>query len=456
MTDAVYVFAPGERLTDDSTGAPIIGGTVYFYDAGTTNPKTVYASADLDQGDNPAPLGTSVVTDSLGYPTSDGTTRTLIYVGTSPYKVVAKDADGNTVFTHDDIPGAVVSTSSGDVAVTALFPVVTKSLDYAVLAADQNTTFLVNCSSAKVTLTLPSATDTDIPNGFKIKVQHAGSGNQAVVVVKSGSGQSISEGTKTYGGASFALSLNGEDCEITADGGNWRVVSHTAPFIKKSQGIIPIADRAATSPGSPVAGSIYLLTGTGGSFSTFTAGDLALYTGAGWVNFTPYTDCGWVAFVQDENLNYQFQDSAWVSETATSTFGGTVKVSTQAIQETATATDTAVLVGHQQFHPSAAKWWLKSAVSAGTPAVSASYNNTSITDNGDGNLTATIATDFSSANWVCLALCMGPVNSQGRVALVVDSGQASGSVTLTCLTLGSSAPSQTDPTSWYLDGFGDQ
>ncbi len=456
MTDAVYVFAPGERLTDDSTGAPIIGGTVYFYDAGTTNPKTVYASADLDQGDNPAPLGTSVVTDSLGYPTSDGSTRTLVYVGTSPYKVVAKDADGNTVFTHDDIPGAVVSASSVDVAVTATFPVVTKSLAYTVLAADQNTTFLVNCSSANVTLTLPSATDSNIPNGWKIKVQHAGSGNQAIVVVKSGSGQSISEGTKTYGGGSFALSLNGEDCEITADGGNWRVVSHTAPFIKKSQGIIPIADRAATSPGSPVAGSIYLLTGTGGSFSAFTTGDLALYTGAGWVNFTPYTDCGWVAYVQDENLYYRFMDSAWVVETATTSIPGTIKTATQAVQETSTATDTAVTPATQQFHPSAAKWWLKSSVSAGTPAVSASYNNTSITDSGAGDLTVTIATDFSSANWSCLATVMGPDTTQGRAAFLLDGTQAAGAVEFLCYTLGSSSPSKTDPTTWNFAGFGDQ
>jgi hypothetical protein len=456
MTDSAYVFAPGERLTDDSTGAPIIGGTVYFYDAGTTNPKTVYASADLDQGDNPALLGTSVVTDSLGYPTSDGSTRTLVYVGTSPYKVVAKDADGNTVFTHDDIPGAVVSASSVDVAVTATFPVVTKSLAYTVLAADQNTTFLVNCSSANVTLTLPSATDSNIPNGWKIKVQHAGSGNQAIVVVKSGSGQSISEGTKTYGGGSFALSLNGEDCEITADGGNWRVVSHTAPFVKKSQGIIPIADRAATSPGSPVAGSIYLLTGTGGSFSAFTAGDLAFYTGAGWVNFTPYTDCGWVAFVQDENLYYRFMDSAWVVETATTSIPGTIKTATQAVQETSTATDTAVTPATQQFHPSAAKCWLKSTVSTGTPAVSASYNITSITDTGQGDLTVTIATDFSGSHWSCEMSCQGPVNTQGRAVWMPDFGQAGGTVEIICYTLGSSSPVASDPTCWYFAGFGDQ
>ena len=31
--------------------------------------------------------------------------------------------------------------------------------------------------------------------------------------------------------------------------------------------------------------------------------------------------------------------------------------------------------------------------------MTASYNNTSITDNNQGDIAATIATDFSSANW---------------------------------------------------------
>ena len=49
--------------------------TIYFYDAQTTNPETVYADADLT-----ASLGL-VVTGFQGYPTTNGITRTLIYVG---------------------------------------------------------------------------------------------------------------------------------------------------------------------------------------------------------------------------------------------------------------------------------------------------------------------------------------------------------------------------------------
>lgn len=441
MTDSVYVLPPGERLTDDSTGAPISGATLYFYDAQTTTPKTVYADADLT-----VELGTSVVTDSLGYPTSDGAARTLIYVGTARYKFVAKDAAGNTLFTHDDIPGAVVSASSVDVSVTATFPVVTKSLDYAVVAADQNSTFLINCSSADVMVTLPSAVD--VGNGFAVKVQHAGSANQAIIVVKSGSGQNIYEGTKTYGGASFALALNGEDCEVVSDGGNWRVTSHTPPFIKLAQGIIPVVSRVSTSPASPQAGDIYLLTGVGGDFSTFTSGDLAQYTGAGWINWTP--KAGWRVWVAGESLYYSYISSAWAAEGATTSQTGTVVLADSPTMETATDLSKAVTPGRQHMHPGHPKVWGNATVSSGTPTLQSSYNMTSITDSGTGNLSMTIATDFSSAQYASLI----SVANDGVANVVqygsVTAGSFSGQVQR------SSSEASNDPAGWSWEALGDQ
>jgi len=449
MTDSTYVFPPGERITDDSTGAPISGATIYFYDAQTTNPKPVYADADLT-----ASLGTSVVTDSQGYPTTNGITRTLIYVGTAPYKIVIKDSSSNTVATHDNIPGAVVSASSSDVAVTASFPVVTKSLNYTVVKDDQNSLFKINCSSGDVTLTLPSAVA--MGNGWCIRVQHAGSANQAILATVSS--QLISEGSKSFS-TGYALALNGEDIELRSDGGNWNVVSHTSPFVKLAQGIIPITDRLSAPPVSPQHGALYLLTASpSGAWSTFSQHDIVQYHGgsAAWVNFTPYTDCGWVAYVADENITYQFIDSAWVASTATNSFAGRLKTATQAVQEAATATDTAVTPATQQSHPSSPKWWLKATVSGGTPSVADSYNNTSITDANQGVLTATIATDFSSANWACHITCQGPDTTQGRAGWVYDSSQTAGAITGLCYTLGSSSPSNTDPSAWYLSGLGDQ
>jgi hypothetical protein len=72
--------------------------------------------------------------------------------------------------------------------------------------------------------------------------------------------------------------------------------------------------------------------------------------------------------------------------------------STQADQETSTSTTTYVSPGRQQFHPSSCKAWVK-FTSITTTAINASYNITSVTDNGNGDTTITIATDFSGADY---------------------------------------------------------
>jgi len=75
-------------------------------------------------------------------------------------------------------------------------------------------------------------------------------------------------------------------------------------------------------------------------------------------------------------------------------------LATQAQQETGTATTVWVSPARQQYHPSAAKAWIRCDM-AGT--INSSYNITSITDSGTGVVTITIATDFSSANWCPVA-----------------------------------------------------
>jgi hypothetical protein len=58
--------------------------------------------------------------------------------------------------------------------------------------------------------------------------------------------------------------------------------------------------------------------------------------------------------------------------------------------------------GNQQYHPSAAKGWVRFN-GTGTVAIAASYNVSSITDNGVGDWTVNWTTAFSSANYgVCI------------------------------------------------------
>lgn len=107
MADAVAVFTPGQRLVDTS-GVPFASCEVYFYEAGSTTPKLVYADADLATS-----LGSVIYTDSAGYPvTSSGSTaKTLVYTDTNAYKITIT-SDGLTIAEHDNVKGAVVASGT--------------------------------------------------------------------------------------------------------------------------------------------------------------------------------------------------------------------------------------------------------------------------------------------------------------------------------------------------------
>ena len=74
-------------------------------------------------------------------------------------------------------------------------------------------------------------------------------------------------------------------------------------------------------------------------------------------------------------------------------------MATQALQEAGTSITTIVTPGRQQFHPSAAKVWVVFGWVANVPTVIGSYNLTSLTDEGVGDVTFVFATDFSGATY---------------------------------------------------------
>lgn len=69
---------------------------------------------------------------------------------------------------------------------------------------------------------------------------------------------------------------------------------------------------------------------------------------------------------------------------------------TQAEMEAASSTSVYVSPGRQHHHPGSAKGWVKCDTAAG---VNASYNVTSVTDNGTGDVTVNWDTDFSTADY---------------------------------------------------------
>jgi hypothetical protein len=133
--------------------------------------------------------------------------------------------------------------------------------------------------------------------------------------------------------------------------------------------------------------------------------------------------------------------------------GGTA--ASQAEMETATATNVYVSPGRQQYHPSSPKYWV-SATTITTTAIIGSYNVTSLTDNGTGDTTVTIATDFSDITYasVCCAsgdgssslLCMA--NTTGITYSAPTVGAAR--FTINNVSIGAS------DSHFYVVGFGDQ
>lgn len=120
---------------------------------------------------------------------------------------------------------------------------------------------------------------------------------------------------------------------------------------------------------------------------------------------------------------------------------------TQSDMETGTSTSLVSTPGRQHFHPGHPKFWAWVSQSGATPSLTTSYNVTSITDTGTGQLTVTIDTDFSSANWCCVATSANGTNATA----MTQNTKAAGSV-LVMHNGGSNDPSA----GWNVLGLGDQ
>lgn len=104
---ANIMFSPKFHV-DDSTGAPLASGKVYFYEAGTSTPKDTYNAASAAPGtENANPL------------TLDSRGEATVY-GVGSYKVVVKDSLDNTIYTVDNysISGTVDTADIANGAVT--------------------------------------------------------------------------------------------------------------------------------------------------------------------------------------------------------------------------------------------------------------------------------------------------------------------------------------------------
>ena len=178
MTDAANVLSILDYIT--SAGEPVSGGSIEFYQAGTSTARTVYSDSALTVS-----LGTIVYTDSEGFPvsTQGGSTRVSIYTGTAAYKVIVKNSAGTTLFTRDNIPGALDTSGFTTTSALAKFPVSAKTAAYTITTSDRGYLFNANPTGGTFVMTLPSAVTAG--DNFAVGVRHNGTANQVTLATVS-------------------------------------------------------------------------------------------------------------------------------------------------------------------------------------------------------------------------------------------------------------------------------
>ncbi len=397
MVDAVAVFPPGFRLLD-ANGDPVSGGTISFYNAGTSAPRTVYSDLGLSTS-----LGAVVYTNSDGVPVaSEGSsTAVMVYTGSTAYKIIFKDGSGTTLFggAFDNIKGALDTSTFLTTGSTSTLtqPVISKTGNYTVVAADRSKLIECNTTGGQFTLTLTAAAT--LGDNWSVKIRNSGTANQFILAAS----QNIAFEGQTFTARAFQI---GEAAEIICDGTGFKLVGYTPPLMaSRDPGIIRIADRVTSDP-SATAGARYIVQTGYGSYAT---GDIIESNGSTFNKYTPPTDCGWLAYVQDEDAIYQFQASAWAQiipiPAASDTLAGRIELAVQSEMEAATDVARAVVPGRQHFHPVVAK--AQGKVNSSGTQVGVGYNIASTTRTSTGVFTITMTNAMASTDYGVIATVVG-------------------------------------------------
>lgn len=174
-------FPTGQEL--DNNGDPLSGGTVEFYEAGTSTPKTAYSSEDESVA-----LANPFTLDSNG--------RGEIWLGSGAYKIVLKDSLGNTIDQRDDVVGVALGEAvSYDVTTnTTITSVYNNSRIYA---------------NGSLTLSLLAAADAG--DGFEFIVKNIGSND---VIIDPDLSETIDD-------ASTLTLKEGRSVRVMCDGDEW-------------------------------------------------------------------------------------------------------------------------------------------------------------------------------------------------------------------------------------------
>jgi hypothetical protein len=276
---------------------------LHFFDAGTSNTRTVYSNYGLSTS-----LGVTVTCDSGGFPTSDGSSKVEIYTGNTPYKVVLKDSSANTIWTLDNVIAALDTSSFlTDPDIVPSNPVTNSSSNQAPVVGDKGNFYNLNCSGGDITVTFDDSAT--LGDGWFIYVRHDGTANQILFLAD---GSELFKIGGHAGVGAFAATQRGETYKVNCDGTGFKV-EQTSPALFNTTGVIVVADRLSTPASSPQAGARYIVgSAPTGAWSGFAEFDIAEASGQStWFKITPPTNSGWIAYVQDEARHYFHYTSGW-------------------------------------------------------------------------------------------------------------------------------------------------
>lgn len=473
MAKAIRFFHKGTTMFDGSSIAA--GYQLFQYQAGTTTKANTYT--DINKGtanSNPMTLN------------ADGRLDQDIYIDQSMKFVLATVAAG-------DPPTGSEWTVDNALSLEQLWTTVSKSASYQTVESDRDKLISVDATSGAATITLLAAATAG--DGFMLAVKKIDSSGNAVII-DGNSSETID------GAATLSLSNQYEVALLISNGTSWSVINSAA-----TQSTTFTADNATntavtnvitlqhTTSGTPTngIGTGILFNSESGDESPSNFGTLAFVSddvtagsedtylllqnrtaGAALANAYKFkrTGVGNALFTQANTSERTYTlpdaDLAFTYSGGKASFAGTltgnrtytlpdndftfVQPATQAEMETATSTTTAVSPGRAQNHPGVCKMWASISVSGGTPSLDGSYNVTSITDTSAGNVTVTIATDFSSAVYCAIAQAVTAGGAAHSAS--VKTGQAAGS--LVVRTMLTSSGADTDNINLVVGAWGDQ
>lgn len=297
MTDAIRVLPPGWRALD-ANGAILSGASLEFYNAGTTNGRTVYSDDGLSTS-----LGDTVACNAGGYPVS-GSNRVLIYTGTGQYKIILKNAAGVEQWTHDNIRGAL-DTSNFQTISNVTDSVNAVSANRTIATTDRDRLYNVDSSGASRTITLLSAVTAG--NGFRVGIRHNGTANS--VTIRAAATQTING----IGSQSSAITLHGrgETVWLVSDDVGWTIAQHVPPFLARNTSTTVIEAIRQSPPSSPAVGSRYIVSSNpSGTWSTIAVHTVVEADGlGGWIQYP--AQIGWSAFNKTDDTEYQYLTTGW-------------------------------------------------------------------------------------------------------------------------------------------------